>query len=130
MPNATVDVESTKRFELKTCDEGFVVLRRMSYGQILQRRMFTKLEIEGSGRSKDFRGEMAMANVKVTEFEYAKCIVDHNLEDAGGRKLDLTRASDFNQLDPRVGQEIESYISEMNNFEEEEENSQPGSGAA
>ncbi len=123
MPMATVDVESTQRFDLKTCPEGFVVLRRMSYGQILQRRMFTKLEIGGDSKNRgDFRGELAMANAKITEFEYAKCVVDHNLEDASGRKLDLTKVSDFNMLDPRIGQEIESYITEMNNFEAEEEN--------
>jgi hypothetical protein len=126
MPRATVDVESTTKKDLKSCPEGFVVLRRMSYGQILQRRMFTKLEVGGSG-GKDFRGELAMANAKITEFEFAKCIVDHNLEDAGGRKLDLTKASDFNMLDPQIGQEIEEYITEMNNFEVDEENSEPGS---
>lgn len=130
MPMATVDVESTQKHELKTCPDGFVVLRRLSYGQILQRRMFTKLEIGGDGRSKDFRGEMAMANAKVTEFEFQRCIVDHNLEDATGRKLDLTKAADFNQLDPKIGQEIEGYITEMNSFEEEEGDSRPGSEPA
>jgi hypothetical protein len=122
MPQATVDVESTQKFDLKTLPEGFIVLRRMSYGQILQRRMFTKLEVSSEGKSKDFRGEMAMANRRVTEFEFQHCVVDHNLEDGSGRKLDLTRAADFNQLDPKIGQEIEKYISEMNNFEEDEEN--------
>jgi len=122
MPNATVDVESTQKYDLKTLEEGFVVLRRMSYGDILQRRTFTKIEIGGDSKSKDFRGELAMANRKVTEFEFAKCVVDHNLEDASGRKLNLNAPSDFNQLDPRVGQEIEEYISEMNNFEADEEN--------
>lgn len=121
MPNATVDVESTQRFDLKTLEDGFVVLRRMSYGQILQRRMFTKLEVESSGKKNDFRGEMAMANRRVTEFEFQNCVVDHNLTDKDDRKLDLSRAVDFNQLDPRVGQEIEGYITDMNNFEEDEE---------
>jgi hypothetical protein len=122
MPMATVDVESTQKFDLKSCPEGFVVLRRMSYGQILQRRMFTKLEVGSSGKGNDFRGELAMANAKITEFEFQKCIVDHNLEDASGRKLDLTKASDFNMLDPKIGQEIEELIRGLNNFEEEEEN--------
>lgn len=122
MPNATVDVESTTRKDLKSLPEGFVILRRMSFGQILQRRMFTKLEVESSGKKNDFRGEMAMANRRVTEFEFQHCVVDHNLTDAGDRKLDLSKASDFNQLDPRVGSEIEGYITEMNNFEEDEEN--------
>lgn len=122
MPRATVNIESTEKFDLKTLPEAWVELRRLSYGQVLQRRMFTKLEFESGGKNKDFRGELAMANAKVTEFEYRHCIVDHNLEDNEGNKLDLSKASDFNRLDPRIGQEIESYISEMNNFEEDEEN--------
>jgi len=84
--------------------------------------MFTKFEIEagGRGKGKDIRGELAMANVKITEFEFQHCVVDHNLEDEDGRKLDLTKASDFNKLDPKVGQEIEELIRDLNDFEEEE----------
>ena len=122
MPRATVDIESTEKFSLKTCPEGFVVLRRLSFGQVMERRMFTKLEIETGGKGKDLKGELAMANRRVTEFEFKACIDDHNLEDETGRKLDLTKAVDFNKLDPKVGQEIESLISDMNNFEDEEEN--------
>lgn len=121
MPRATVNIETTERFDLKTLGEAFVVLRRMSYGQILERRMFTKLEVT-AGKGKDFQGELGMANRKVTEFEFKSCIVEHNLEDENDRPLDLTKPSDFNKLDPRVGQEIEKYITDMNNFEDEEEN--------
>lgn len=126
MPRATVDLEATKRFELKTCPDGFVVLQRMSFGQILERRMFSKLAVT-SGKGKEFAGEMAMANRHTTEFEFRSCVVDHNLEDQGGRRLDLKNPIDFGKLDSKVGQEIESYISEMNNFEDDEENSEPGS---
>src|SRR5688500_4607942 len=132
MPRATVDINSVERFELKTCPEGFVVLRRLSFGQVMERRMFTKLEINTGGKGKDLQGELAMANRRVTEFEFKTCIVEHNLEDESGRTLDLSTARDFNKLDPMVGQEIEKLISDMNNFEDEDEagNSSNGSEQA
>ena len=122
MPRATVDLETTEHKDLKTLPDGFVVLRRMSFGQILERRMFTKLEVESGGKGKDLRGELAMANRRVTEFEFKACIVEHNLEDVDGRALNLSTLPDFNKLDPRVGQEIEALITDMNNFEEDEGN--------
>ena len=122
MPRATVDIGATDKFPLKTLPEGYVVLRRMSFGQILERRMFTKLEVESGGKGKDLRGELAMANRRVTEFEFKHCIVEHNLEDDDGRPLNLSTVPDFNKLDPRVGQEIEALITDMNNFEEDEGN--------
>lgn len=121
MPRATVDVESTERHELKTCDGGFVVLRRMTYGQVVQRRALTKLSLLTQGRSRSVTGELAMASKEVTLFEYTHCIVDHNLEAADGRKLNLGVETDLDQLDPRIGQEIEGYIADMNNFEEADE---------
>jgi hypothetical protein len=130
MPVATVNLEETEKVPLKSLEGAWVELRRMSFGQIMQRRMFTKLDVEMGGKNKDFRGELAMANVKITEFEFKTCVVDHNLEDATGRKLDLSVSRDFHSLHPRVGQEIEKLITDMNDFEEEEENSEPGSGLA
>lgn len=123
MPRATVDINSTQRFELKTCPEGFVVLRRLTFGQVMERRMFTKMEFSTGGKGKDLQGELAMANRRVTEYEFRSCIVEHNLEDEGGRQLDLTKAQDFNKLDPLIGQEVEKYISEMNNLEDDEDES-------
>lgn len=118
MPKATVSLEPERR-ELKSCPEGFVVLKRMSYGQIVERRAMTKLGFNTDGKSRDFHGELAMANEQVTAYEFAHCIIDHNLEDDNGQKLNLSTPVGLAQLDPRVGQEVEQYIGEMNNFEEE-----------
>jgi len=38
MPAAVVDLNSTEKFELKSLPEGFVVLRKMTYGQKLVRQ--------------------------------------------------------------------------------------------
>jgi hypothetical protein len=124
MPRATVNLEDTETHNLKTAPpDGKVVLRRMSYGQIVQRRAMLKMSFSGDAKKgKDaVAGEIAMADEKITQFEFKTCIVDHNLEDDQGKKLNLASPVDFNRLDPRVGQEIEKLIGDMNNFNEEDE---------
>lgn len=120
MPNATVQIDTTEHKDLKSLPGGFVVLRRLSYGQMVQRRAMMKLTIEAGGASKDLRGEMAMASEAITMFEFQHAIVDHNLEDASGRKLNLGAPVDFASLDPRVGTEIEELIQKMNDFSDDE----------
>lgn len=120
MPNATVNFD-TERHDLKTLPGGFVELKRMSYGQVVERRSMLKLSVAQTKGSKDFKGEMAMANREITMFEFKVCIVNHNLTDANDRQLNLGGQMDFTSLDPRVGQEIESLISDMNNFEDDDQ---------
>lgn len=121
MPRATVNIEETERHDLKTLPDAFVELKRMTYGQVVARRAMMKLSVESSGKNKDFRGEMAMASKEITQFEFKNCIVDHNLEAEDGRKLNLATPVDFDSLDPRIGQEIEGLIGDMNNFEDEDQ---------
>lgn len=120
---ATVDPSETERFDLKTLPEGFVVLRRMSYGQIVERRAMTKLSIDasGQGKNRDFKGEMAMASKEVAMFEFKHTIVEHNLTKKDDSLLNFALPVDFASLNPRVGQEIEGYIGEMNNFDEDDQ---------
>lgn len=121
MPRGTVSLEP-QRYELKTAlPDGYVVLKRMSYGQVIERRSLLTLGFRSDGKSNDFQGEMAMASSKITAYEFASCIVDHNLEDENGVKMNLTVPDGLVQLDSKIGQEIESYISEMNNFNEEDQ---------
>ena len=122
MPKAVVNLEDTERIELKTLDGAFVVLRRMSFGQITERRALMKLSIASSKGSKDVKGEMAMANALITQYEFRSCVVEHNLEkDDVGTLLNLSSPVDLASLDPRVGQEIESLIEARNNFDEDDQ---------
>lgn len=122
MPKAVVNLDDTERVDLKTLDGAFVVLRRMSFGQITERRALMKLSIASTKGSKDVKGEMAMANALITQFEFRNCVVEHNLEkDDNGTLLNLNSPVDLAMLDPRVGQEIESLIEERNNFEEDDQ---------
>jgi hypothetical protein len=122
MPVATVNTGDTERHDLKTAPpDGYVVLRRMTYGQTLERRALMKLSIHTQKGKKDLTGEMAMANRRIQEFEFRYCIVEHNLTDNQERLLNLADPVVLQTLNPRVGQEIESIISDMNNFEEDED---------
>lgn len=121
MPKAVVDTAKTERFELSTLpasgdeEAGFVVLRRMSYGEFLKRRdMISKMSMKGQG--KDAEAIMEMANEIVTRYEFLTCIVDHNLEDANGNNLDFRSNKAFTQLDPTVGEEIAELIDDYNGF--------------
>lgn len=119
MPSAVVTTK-TERYDLKTLEGGFVELRRMSYGQWLHRQELSlRLKIE-SERGKGTAGEMAMANKSVTLYEFQQCLVDHNLEDENGTPLDFRNATTLERLDPRIGNEIGQYISELHEFNEED----------
>jgi hypothetical protein len=121
MPAAVINIDDTEKKDFKTLAGAFVVLRRMSYGQVVQRRALNKMSVLAQkGKAKSFAGEIAMASEAIAQFEFQHCVVDHNLEDNDGRKLNLSNPIDFAKLDPRVGQELEQFIADMNDFEEEE----------
>lgn len=117
MPNATINPDEQDKFDLVSLPGAYVVLRRMSYDAHLTRRdMMTSIRLaaQKAGRDDDFAGELKMMNHKVAIFDFKECVVDHNLEDPEGNKLDLTKASTFKRLDPRIGQEIDELIQQMN----------------
>lgn len=120
MPKAFAVTDIT-RHELKTCPDGYVVLKRMTYGQMLQRREMVKMAV-ALGKGKNTVGEMALANKHVSYLEFSWCIVEHNLEkDDNGTLFNFNNSADVDALDPRIGSEIDSLINEMNNFEDNEE---------
>lgn len=135
MPKAVVSLSGSQRFDLKSLpantetgeEGGFVTLRRMTYGQKLERMdMATQSTIKAQQqkkKSRDIDAEMSikMLNRVVTEYEFRTCIVDHNLQNEAGDLLNFHQAQSIDFLDPRVGDEISKYIGEMNNFEEDED---------
>lgn len=128
MVKATVS-NQTQAFDLKSCDGGKIVLRRMTYGQKLERielatQQVIKAETDRRGRPSNAGAEMdvKMLQRAVAEYEFSRCIVDHNLEDEEGNKLNFGNPNTLNVLDPRVGDEISQLIEDMNNFGED----QPG----
>jgi hypothetical protein len=131
MPRATVTHDTT-RINLKSAPpDGYVDLRTLSFHEMTTRqdiatRMYQE-QSTGKGKKKNakdeetIRGYFEIMNVAVTEYEFRNCIVAHNLEDENGELIDFTRPMQAWRLDPKVGQEIDSAIEKMNQFDEEGE---------
>lgn len=118
MPRAVAVTDDLEVINLKTCPEGYVKLRRLTFGQKLVRQQMTmKMLMSGDSKSKEMSGEMAFVSAQATEYEFAHCIVEHNLEDADGKTLDFKQAKDVRALDPRIGEEIQTELDRLNNFE-------------
>jgi len=118
MPRATATQE-TERFELETLPDGFVELRRLSYGEMLHRRDIGSTMRTGQGRKAGI--EFDTDALEIQHYEFSKCIVDHNLEDENGTKLNFSNKADIVKLDPRVAGEIETLIFKMTNPEDSED---------
>lgn len=121
MPRATVSDE-VKRFDLKSCEGGWVDLKRLTYGQYLERRdMATKMTAV-TGATRDIETEIKMMQEKTVQYEFKHCIIDHNLEDENSNILDMSSPLVIRMLDPRIGEEIAKLIDSLNQFEEDLKN--------
>lgn len=131
MPKATVDPE-LHRYELKTCPGGFVSLRTLSFHEMEMRkdiagRMYQEEKVSRArqGKVKEDPDEVMRAyfesmNVKVTEFEFRSCVIEHNLyvDDAETQLIDFTKPMHTWKLNPKIGEEISKYITELTQIDE------------
>jgi hypothetical protein len=123
MAVATV-VTTSDRFELTTAPpDGYVVIRRMTWGEKLKRQgMMTNFRMDVGGNKKD---DMAMdVNLfkeKVSLWEFSNLVLEHNLTDDKLVALNFKNPVDVERLGPLVGEEIQKRIDEINSFEESEE---------
>lgn len=117
MPRATVSTDTTHK-DLTTCPGGYVELRQLPFGQMLTRRDKASRmiqEIDPKAKESDIaRVQVDILNEWGRRYDFKHCIADHNLEDENGIKLDFSNALAIDILDPRIGQEIERYIDELN----------------
>jgi hypothetical protein len=117
MPVATV-TKTTERYELKSLPEAFVVIRRMNYGEKLNRQdEMINMRTGGNENGSSFAAEIKLMNKKVALQDFASLIIDHNLTDENDRPLNLKNPSDVLMLDPRIGDEIGQLIDNLNSFE-------------
>jgi hypothetical protein len=107
--------------------DGFVLLRKLSYGETLERQdmaMTPEANADqngGSNRGQRRRGETPQTTVRfrtsvqrVQEYEFSKCIVEHNLTDENGKIYDFSKPEDVDALDTQVGTEIAGLIDKLN----------------
>jgi hypothetical protein len=124
--NATVPTDA-ERFELRSVEGAWVMLKPLPYGELLERRdKASRMSMEagtGNRRKKQDVGrlDIDMMQQQTRIYEFQKCVVDHNLGDDKGNKLNFTNSSTLNLLDPKVGQEIETLIDQLNELEDVDE---------
>lgn len=122
MPVGTVVNVTSEKMMLKTLPEGYVIVRRMTYGEELMRsEIATKITMGGSSTDKNFNSMIDVQTAKIALWDFAHLIVEHNIEDETGRTLDFRREDDVNRLDARIGKEIGEIIDEFNAVKDTEE---------
>lgn len=120
--NATVPTDAT-RYDLKSVEGGWVELKPLPYGQLIERRdKASRMSMLADNR----KGDAAKLDIDMLQhqsriYEFQHCIMDHNLGDGQGGKLNFSNTATLNLLDPRVGQEIERLIDELNQLEDVDE---------
>jgi hypothetical protein len=128
MPEVGYD-KAPIRKELRTAPpDGYIMLRRLPYDEILKRReMATKLSMpqtdrrRGRGRQPDEKINIELIQLITREYEFANCIVDHNLT-IDGNPVDFGNPKlAFKMVAPEILQEIELYLSELNMETDEDE---------
>lgn len=120
--NATVPTDAT-RFDLKSVEGGWVELKPLPYGQLIERRdKASRMSMAAGGKGNtDTRMDIDMLQAQSRIFEFQHCVVDHNLSDDHGTKLNFSNPSTLGILDPKVGQEVEQLIDDLNQLEEIDE---------
>jgi len=135
MPRITLQAES-KRFNLESLPpDGYIVIRALTYGQALERRQLaTRLSMEQAQRNKTKQagGDSKISKMDIDvmqrasrEFEFANCIIEHNIEGPDGTTLSFNSPRTIDLLPKELGEEIEKYLDEMNGEEETEEDLAP-----
>lgn len=124
VPRATISVEP-QLVELATCPpDGFVKLRRMTFGELMTSQdMAYQVSMKASQDVNNPDMALDISRAKVTEYQFGTCIVDHNLEDDKGRKLSFKSAQDIHLLDSNIGQEIQASIDDIHNWNKQFPNS-------
>lgn len=117
MPRATLSMVP-QEFALKSCPGGYVKLRRMSHGEMLHRQdIAMTMSMQQDQRSRTAQMDVKQSQTAVGRFEFATCIVGHNLTKDDDSPFNFKNDTDFQLLDGRIGEEIASYIEEMHDWE-------------
>lgn len=115
MPKATISTEGT-RVDLRSCPDGYVIIRQLGFGQMLKRRdMIARYSQEFSARNNGpQRVDISIMQEASRRYDFANCIADHNLEDDNGNKLNFSNPLTIDALDPKIAAEIEREIDKLN----------------
>jgi hypothetical protein len=118
MPVAVV-TDELHRFDLKSLEGAYIVVREMTYGEkIMRSGMSGAMKLLKDTKKSDYVGELSMETQKITLWDFSNLIVEHNLEDRDGRALNFKLEADVRKLSSKIGEEVGTRIDEVNNFED------------
>lgn len=121
MPDATISDEVIRK-DLKSLPGAWVDLRPLPFGQMLERRdRASRMSMETGQKGKNNKVDIDTMQTVSRQYEFMHCIVDHNLEDRSGVKLNFSNPQTISILNPKVGGEIETYIDDLNQPDEDVE---------
>lgn len=125
MPVAVVIDNISDKIPLKTLPpDGYVIVRRMTYGESLARSGKATKLLVGAGDSKnkeDFKGEIDVQTEALALWDFANLVVEHNCQDVDGRTLNFKNVLDVKKLSSAVGAEIGEAIDKFNDVGDSEE---------
>lgn len=117
---------TNEKCELKSCPpDGYVVIRRMNYGESLKRKdmmasIAMSMDTSKKGAS-ETKMQMDLLQEKTSLWEFANLIMEHNLTDEHEKPLDFKRPDHVRMIRGQVGDEIQMHIDRLNSFEETED---------
>lgn len=123
MPKAIRSTD-TEKHELKSLPGGYVVARKLSYGE-KQRRMQIasgqSIHTQARSNGQPDKVDVSINSFDIQQFDFMHCIIEHNLfkDDDERVKFNFRNALDLMDLDDAIGQEIEAFLDELNNDEAE-----------
>lgn len=123
MPIAVVE-ENEEKCPLKTCPpDGYVIIKKMNYGQSLERQdMIAEIAMQmPENKRNNPKMEIKFLQRKTALWEFANLIIDHNLQAKDGRLLNFKNPEDVTLIRGPIGDEIQAYINKFNSFEDDEE---------
>lgn len=123
MPIGVV-TENEEKCQLKTCPpDGYVIIKKMNYGQSLERQdMIAEIAMQmPKDKRVDPKMEIKFLQRKTALWEFANLILDHNITDKEGRQLNFKSEADVTLLQGPIGDEIQNHINRLNSFEDDEE---------
>lgn len=121
-----VVLAQNEKYELKSCPpDGYVVIRRMNYGESLKRKdmmasIAMSMDTSKKGNS-EAKMQMDLLQEKTSLWEFANLVVEHNLTDANEKPLDFRLPEHVRMIRGQVGDEIQMRIDKLNSFEDDEE---------
>lgn len=108
-----------KTYPLETAEGGWVRIKRLDHGHATERMDEILTFKSGTQPGTSVR---VLSNWKARLYDFANCIVDHNLGDAEtGMKFDFSKEKDVRELDEDIGDEIQGLINKHHGRVEIEE---------